>query len=100
MKQITIATTAFAVLLLPQIALACPEGARCMTAPTASDPLFVPGDYLEPGTFNILMNSDYHDLPKAGDGYWYVTIDRRVLRIRASSYEVVEDVTLQARRVF
>lgn len=87
-------------LFVPVSASACADGARCLEAPASSDPIFAPGDRLQPGSFNMLMNSEYHGLPRATAGSWYVTIDRRVLRIQSGSYEVIEDVTAQARRAF
>ncbi len=79
---------------------ACASGARCLTAPESSEPLHAPGDTLSPGSFNILLNSDYYGLPRPADGTWYVTVDRRVLRIRPGTYEVLEDVTRQTNRAF
>lgn len=79
---------------------ACASGARCLTPPQKSAPAFVPGDTLSPGSFNVLLNSLYYGLPQTDDGSWYVTIDRRVLRIDPRTYEVIEDVTLEANRAF
>ncbi len=79
---------------------ACATGARCLTAPTGATPLHAPGDILTPGSFNLLVNAEYYGLPRADDGTWYVTIDRRVLRIRPGTYEVLEDVTHLANRAF
>ena len=79
---------------------ACASGARCLTAPASSDPRHAPGDILRPGSFNVLLNSDYYGLPRRDDGTWYVTGDRRVLRIRPGTYEVLEDVTSQTNRAF
>jgi len=81
-------------------AKACASGARCLTAPASSEPLHAPGDVLSPGSFNVLLNSDYYGLPRLLDGTWYVTVDRRVLRIKPGTYEVLEDVTSQTNRAF
>ena len=84
----------------PVLVHACADGARCLSAPATSAPVFAPGDTLQPGSFNVLLNSEYHGLPRADAGSWYVTIDRRVLRIENQTYQVIEDVTSQARRAF
>ena len=89
-----------ALILSPDFAQACVDGARCLKPPVSSAPAFEPGDILQPGTFNILLNSEYHGLPRADQGTWYVTINRYVLRIESRTYVVIEDVTSQARRAF
>lgn len=96
------ALTAFLVSFLIQTsaAAACASGARCLVAPKSTEPQYSPGDILEPGSFNVVLNTQYHGLPKVTDGSWYVTVGRYVLRIEPDSYEVIEDVTSKARRAF
>ena len=100
MKKIVFTIVFGSFFILPLSAEACASGARCLTPPKTSTPLFVPGDILKPGSFNVLMNSQYHGLPKVTDGSWYVTVDRRILRIEPDTYMVIEDVTSEARRAF
>ena len=101
MKILFLSTLYAAILIVPTHASACASGARCLTAPPNTlEKKFVPGEVLKPGSFNVLLNSQYHGLPKISDGTWYVTVDRRVLRIKPESYEIIEDVTSKARRAF
>ena len=87
-------------LFLSGAASACATGAKCMTAPASSTPVFVAGDLLAPGEFNVLLNAEYYGLPRAEAGSWYVTIDKRVLRIESDTYRVIEDVTYETNRAF
>ena len=89
-----------ALMLFPGATFACPDGARCVSAPETSAPVIGPGEVLTPGSFNMLVNAEYYGLPQASDGTWYVTVDRRVYRIRPGTYEVIEDVTRMTNRAF
>ena len=81
-------------------AMACPEGARCLSVPQPAKPAFERGDILAPGSFNILLNAAYFGLPRPDPGTVYVAIDRRALKVRLGSYEVLEDVTHLTNRAF
>ncbi|MXQ07073.1 hypothetical protein GQ651_04365 [Alphaproteobacteria bacterium GH1-50] len=100
MSRITPVLTVFCLMTLPGMAAACPEGARCLAAPESTAPVIAPGDVLSPGTFNMLINAEYFGLPRTSDGSWYVTVERRVLRIEPRTYQVIEDVTEKTNRVF
>lgn len=90
-----------ALLLLPQAALACTAGAKCLTAPeTTSIPEYVPGDVLPRGKYQMLLNSEYYGLPPNQAGTWYFRVDHRVMRVRPDTLEIVEDVTHLANRAF
>lgn len=91
-----------ALMLLPLPAMACVEGTKCLTVPDTriTSEGYQVGDLLPRGKYQILMNAQYYGLPKAKDGSWYFKVDRRVMRVRPDTLEVLEDVTNQTNRAF
>ncbi len=88
-------------LALPTGANACVVGAKCLTPPEGKiTHTYKVGDTLPRGQFQMLMNSQYYGLPPARDGSWYFKVDRRVMRVRPDTLEVLEDVTDQTNRAF
>jgi len=81
-------------------ALACLEGTKCIKVPKrAYKAPYSVGDQLPPGSFNVLLNSTYHGLPPSDGTFWYVQHERYVFRVRPDTFEVLEDVTRNARRL-
>ncbi len=80
----------------------CVAGAKCVTVPKSqvTPPKWVPGDVLEPGSFQMILNSTHFGLPRSDGSTWYVRIDDRALRVKPQSLEVIEDVTHLTNRSF
>lgn len=91
-----------ALTLFPLPAMACVEGTKCLTVPKAQVTVspYAVGDFLPRGKYQILLNAQYYGLPAAKDGSWYFKVDRRVMRVRPDTLEVLEDVTDQTNRAF
>lgn len=89
-------------MLAPVAVFACAPGAKCLTAPvTASATKEVgAGDRLEPGKFQMIVNSRFYGLPAADTGTFYVRVGNRALKVKRDTYEVVSDVTHLTNRSF
>lgn len=101
MKQFAISAVIVS-LLSAAPALACVPGTKCVTVPDSQitvSPYGV-GDMLPRGKYQVLLNAQYYGLPQAKDGSWYFKVDRRVMRVRPDTLEVLEDVTDQTNRAF
>ncbi|SER97544.1 hypothetical protein SAMN04490244_104233 [Tranquillimonas rosea] len=107
--------TALLTLLLPASALACPDGAKCITpgdgglnrgsagkwvtAPVSSPPVEV-GHKLEPGQYPMVFNTRYYGLPPVRDGWVYYEIENEIYRVDRDTLEVLEQATDEANRAF
>jgi hypothetical protein len=81
-------------------ALACLEGTKCIKVPKrAYKAPYSVGDQLPAGSFNVLLNSTYHGLPPSDGTFWYVQHERYVFKVTPGTFEVLEDVTQNARRL-
>ncbi len=90
LSAITVATLA----LLPSQILACTNESKCITSPAAASNMpFSPGDVLPRGEYNLLLNSEYYGLPEGSDNAWYFRVKDRVVRVRPSTMEIIDDVT-------
>ena len=91
---------AFALTLAATGAEACIEGMKCLkpSKSTYQAPHKI-GDILPRGSFNVLLNSTYHGLPVSDGSFWYVQTGRHIYKVTPNTYEVLDDVTLDARRI-
>ncbi len=91
---------ALALILSSHAASACIEGMKCVkpSKSTYKAPHEV-GDKLVPGSFNVLLNSTYHGLPASDGSFWYVKAGPHVYKVAPGTYEVIADVTHNARRL-
>ena len=101
MMKAAIPTLLLALTALPAHAI-CVAGAKCVTVPESqrTPPKWVPGDVLEPGSFQMILNAPHYGLPRSDGSSWYVRIDERALRVKPHTFEVIEDVTHLTNRSF
>jgi hypothetical protein len=85
----------------PVAVFACVPGMKCLKAPasTASKEVSA-GDRLEPGKFQMIVNSRFYGLPPVESGMFYVRVGNRALKVKRDTYEVVSDVTHLTNRSF
>ena len=82
-------------------ASACAPGAKCLTPPPDRvTKRIVVGEILPRGEYVMVMNATFYGLPPVPEGSLYFKVNRRVLRVDAETYEVLEDVTEQLNRRF
>lgn len=75
------------------------KGAKCLTPERKSEIVrFEVGETLPRGKYDVLLNTEYFGLPPTDGSFWYFKVERRVLKVRPDTMEVLADVTRQARR--
>lgn len=74
--------------------------AKCIEVPEAAytAPYGV-GDRLPQDSFEVLLNVTYHGLPPSDGTFWYVRSGRHVYKVTPGDFEVIGDVTRDARRL-
>jgi hypothetical protein len=74
--------------------------AKCIEIPEAAytAPYGV-GDRLPQDSFEVLLNVTYHGLPPSDGTFWYVRSGRHVYKVTPGDFEVIGDVTREARRL-
>lgn len=85
---------------LPADAACRIKTAKCIEVPRAAytAPYGV-GDRLPRDSAEVLLNTTYHGLPPSDGTFWYAREGRHVYKVKPGSFEVIADVTRDARRL-
>ena len=78
--------------MAPQLARLAPEPLAPEAPSEPSGPILTPGDIL-PDRAMAFINTEYHGLPPAADGWWYFEEDKQIYRANPQSRQVLERVT-------
>lgn len=74
--------------------------AKCIEVPErAYTAPYGVGDTLPTDSFEVLLNVTYHGLPPSDGSFWYVRAGRHVYKVTPGDFEVLDDVTQEARRL-
>jgi len=99
MRHIAAALIAATCVVAPVHAACKIPGAKCLSPEKkAAIPRYEIGTQLPRGKYQVLLNTEYFGLPATDGSFWYFKVNRRVLKVRPDTMEVLSDVTRIASR--